>query len=328
VNATSDPNAAASRRLLVVIVNYKSALLTVDCLRSLEPEIAGLPGAHVVVVENGSGDGETLAAAIRENGWEGWVTLEVSEKNGGFAYGNNAAIRPALTSSAPPDYIWLLNPDTLVRPGVLAALVGFLESHPDVGIAASRLEDREGTPEGSAFRFPSVLGELENGVRLSVVSKLLARWIVSPPAPTEPSQCDWASGASLLVRRAVFDAVGLLDENYFMYFEEVDFCRRARLAGWTCWYLPQAHVVHLAGQSSGVTGKQTARKRRPVYWFQARRRYFLTHLGPVRTLLANLVWSLGFLSYRLRQRLQRKADVDPEHLLRDFIYYNFLSTGR
>jgi GT2 family glycosyltransferase len=317
-------NEAATNRLLVVIVNYKSAQLTVDCLRSLEPELAN-QRAQVVVVENASGDADGLAAAIRDNAWGSWVTLEVADKNGGFAYGNNLAIRPALASGTPPEYIWLLNPDTLVRPGVVATLIDFLDSHPDVGIAASRLEDLNGTPEGSAFRFPSVLGELENAVRLRAASMLLSRWIVSPPAPIEPSQCDWASGASLLVRRAVFEAIGLLDEQYFMYFEEVDFCRRARLAGWTCWYLPHAHVVHLAGQSSGVTGKQTARKRRPAYWFQARRRYFRTHLGVVRTFFADMAWSLGFFSYRIRQRLLRKVDTDPEHLLRDFVYYNFLS---
>lgn len=318
-----------TNHLLVVIVNYKSAQLTIDCLRSLEPELANRRGARVVVVENASGDAEALAAAIRDHAWGEWVTLQVADKNGGFAYGNNLAIRPALASSTPPDYIWLLNPDTLVRPGVLASLLAFLESHPEAGIAASRLEDREGEPERSAFRFPSVLGELENGVRLKLASKLLARWIVSPPAPLKPAQCDWASGASLLVRRAVFEAVGLLDEQYFMYFEEVDFCRRARLAGWTCWYLPDAHVVHLAGQSSGVTGKETARKRRPAYWFQARRHYFKTHLGVVGTFLADMAWSLGFFSYRIRQRLLRKVDTDPEHLLRDFVYYNFLApTGK
>ena len=120
----------------------------------------------------------------------------------------------------------------------------------------------------------------------------------------------------------------MLDENFFLYFEEVDFCKRARDAGWTCWYVPEAEVVHLAGQSSGVSGQHAQRNRRPQYWFQARRYYFLKHLGPVRTLLADLAWSLGFLSFRFRQRFQRKEDTTPEYLLRDFIRYNFLSFKR
>ena len=216
----------------------------------------------------------------------------------------------------------------MVRPGALATLITFLETHPEVGIAGSRLVDADGMPEWSAFRFHSVLGELENGAQLGLLSKVLAPWVLSPPAPPVASPCDWASGACLLIRRRVFETVGLLDENYFMYFEEADFCRRARHAGWTCWYVPEAQVTHLAGQSSGVTGRQAKGKRRPRYWFEARRYYFLKHLGPVRTLLANLAWSLGFLSFRIRQRLQRKNDTMPAFLLRDFIHYNFLPLKR
>jgi hypothetical protein len=316
---------------LVVIVNYRTAGLTIECLRSLKGEVrAAGGGTRVVVTDNDSRDDSVprLLAAVGEQGWQEWVTIEPLERNGGFAYGNNAAIRPALSASQPPDYIWLLNPDTVVHPGALRTLIAFLETHPEVGIAGSRLIDAAGRPEWSAFRFHSVLSELENGAHLGLLSKLLARWVLSPPAPLGASPCDWASGACLLIRRKVFETVGLLDENYFMYFEEADFCRRARQAGWSCWYVPEAQVTHLAGQSSGVTGRQAERKRLPRYWFAARRYYFLKHLGPVRTFLADMAWSLGFLSFRVRQRLQRKEDTMPAFLLRDFVHYNFLSFKR
>ena len=321
-----------SATVLVVIVNYRTAGLTIDCLRSLENEVRATAAGsvRVVVTDNGSGDDSVpcLRAAAAERGWDTWVTIEPLEQNKGFACGNNAAIRPALNSSRPPEYIWLLNPDTVVRPGALQTLIAFLNKHPEVGIAGSRLVDAEGTPEWSAFRFHSVWSELENGAQLGLLSKLLSRWVLSPPAPLEASPCDWASGACLLIRRQVFENVGLLDENYFMYFEEVDFCRRARHAGWTCWYVPEAEVMHLAGQSSGVTGRQAGRRRRPGYWFEARRYYFLKHLGPVQTVVADLAWSIGFLSFRIRQRLQRKNDTMPAFLLRDFVRYNFLSRQR
>ena len=128
--------------LLIVVVNYRSAGLAIDCLRTLEPELAGFPGARVVVVENASGDdsADRLASAILENGWGGWASLEVGARNGGFAAGNNLAIAPALASPEPPGLIWLLNPDTLVRPGGCRALVDFLGDHPEVGLAGSRLE--------------------------------------------------------------------------------------------------------------------------------------------------------------------------------------------
>ncbi len=321
-----------SPTVLVAIVNYRTPNLTIDCLRSLQPEIraAGAGRVRVEVADNASGDDSIprIQSAIQENGWSDWATVSPRERNGGFSYGNNAVIRPALASAEPPDYLWLLNSDTIVKPGAMKTLVDFLEGRPDVGFAGCRLENREGTVENSAFRFPSILGELENGARLGVLSRLLEQWVVSPPAPKSAAPCDWASGASLMVRRSALEDIGLFDEGFFLYFEEVDLCLRARKAGWPCWYLPDAHVVHLAGQSSGVTGVEAARRRVPGYWFDSRRRFFRKHLGVAGTLAADFAWCLGFLSYRLRQRLLRKPDVAPERMLGDFLRHNFLAGPR
>ena len=228
------------RSLLIVIVNYRSAGLAIDCLRSLEPEVAAFPGARVVMVENASGDdsADRLASAIREQGWSPWASLAIAPRNGGFAAGNNVAIAPSLASADPPGLIWLLNPDTIVLPGALRGLVDFLDRRPDVGLAGSRLEKPDGSAWPSAFRFPTILSELESGMRLRPVSRLLDRHILMPPVPDGEVPTDWVAGASLMVRREVFDAVGLLDEGYFMYFEEVDFCLKAARAGWPCWYVP------------------------------------------------------------------------------------------
>jgi N-acetylglucosaminyl-diphospho-decaprenol L-rhamnosyltransferase len=316
--------------LLIVIVNYRTADHTLDCLRSLQDEVGSVGGTRVVVTDNASGDDSVarLEAAAHANGWGGWVTIQPLERNGGFAAGNNAAIRPALAGDDPPRYVVLLNPDTIVRPGALRTLVAFMDGRPDVGIAGSRLEDPDGTAQRSAFRFPTVLGELEGGLRLGMVSRVLARWVVAPEVPGESGPTDWVAGACMIVRREVFEAIGLLDEGFFMYFEEVDFCHRARRTGWPCWYLPAARVVHLVGQSSGVTDRRVSRRRRPSYWFLARRRYFLGTYGRVATVLADLAWALGHASYRLRRIVQRKPDNDPQWLLWDFIRFNFLLARR
>lgn len=315
--------------LLIVIVNYRSAGLAVDCLRSLEPEVAHLPGVRAVVVENCSGadQAERLSAAIADHGWGGWASLVVADRNGGFAAGNNVAIAPALASADPPRLVWLLNPDTVVRPGACAAMAGFLGRRPDVGMVGSRMEDPDGTPQVSAFRFPSVLGELEGGLRFGPATRLLSGHTTAPPVPEAECPTDWVAGASLMVRREVFEAVGLLDEGYFMYFEEVDFCLRARRAGWPCWYVPAARVVHLVGQSSGIqVGAE--KKRRPAYWFVARRRFFLRNYGRARTLAADLAHATAYATYRVRRFLQRKPDTDPKWMLRDFLRHNFLPVRR
>jgi GT2 family glycosyltransferase len=314
------------KRIPIVIVNYRTPGLVIDCLRSLEVEVRAIPDCKVVVVENGSGDdsADKLGAAIRDNGWGGWAELLAEPKNLGFAGGNNVALRPLLADANKPDAVLLLNPDTVVRPGALRPLVEFLEQHPKVGIVGSRLEFPDGTPQCSAFRFPTVPSELENGVRLGLVSRLLRKWLVAPPVRNEPHPTDWMAGASMLVRREVFDAIGLMDDAYFLYFEETDFFLQAKRAGWSSWYVPASRVVHLVGQATGVTNTRQRARRVPRYWFESRRRYFVKNHGRAYALLADLAWALGYATWRVRRVLQRKPDTDPPHLLWDFVRFNLL----
>ncbi len=130
-----------------------------------------------------------------------------------------------------------------------------------------------------------------------------------------------------MVRRAVFDSVGLLDEEYFLYYEEVDFCLRARAAGWCCWYVPDSRVVHLVGQSSGVTGDRREQRRVPRYWFESRSRYFRKHHGRMYALAADLAWLTAFSLWRMRRSIQRQPDPDPPGLLGDFVRFRFLPSA-
>ncbi|NJK41918.1 MAG: glycosyltransferase family 2 protein [Acaryochloridaceae cyanobacterium SU_2_1] len=315
--------------ILVVIVNYRTPQLAVDCLRSLDSERSTLPNLQVAMVDNHSEDDSlaVIGEAIAREGWQSWVTLHPLPHNGGFAHGNNAVIRPALESDCPPDYLWLLNPDTVVRPGSLTALLAFFKEHPRVGIAGSRLEDIDGRPQYSAFRFPSLWSEFDQGLRLGIVSKLLSDWVVAPPIAGQVMPTDWVAGASMMVRSAVFTEIGLLDEAYFMYYEEVDFCLRASQAGWPCWYVPESRVVHLVGQSSGVTGATAAQRRRPQYWFDSRRRYFCRYYGRAYAALTDAAWMLGFGLWQLRRWLQRKPAIDPPLLFQDFLRHSALVRG-
>jgi N-acetylglucosaminyl-diphospho-decaprenol L-rhamnosyltransferase len=316
-------------RLILVIVNYRTPALTIDCLRSIEPQVRAMGGeAKVVLTDNLSPDDSVarLRDAITTNGWQAWVDFRPLPSNGGFAYGNNEGIRPYLESQK-PDYVLLLNPDTVARDGAITELMTFMDANLKVGIAGSRLEDPDTTPQRSSFRFPRVMSEVEGALRLGPVSKLLSRFVVAPPVVDHVEPTEWVAGASMIIRREVFDAIGLLDERYFMYFEEVDFCLRARRAGWPCMYVPQSRVVHLVGQASGVTDKAKARKRRPAYWFESRRRYFIKNHGGMYALLADASFIVGFALWRLRRAIQRKDDLDPEHFLGDFIRQSVFVKG-
>ncbi len=315
-------------KLLIVIVNYASADLTIDCLRSLAVERAGSSDFRVVVTDNRSPDDSVarLQQCIATEGWADWCQLRPLQSNGGFAYGNNRGFEDALRAPDPPDYVLLLNPDTVARPGALAAMIGFLDTHADVGLIGSRLEDPDGAPQISAFRFPGILAEFESGLRLGLVSRLLDSYRIAPPVQLQARPTDWVAGASLMIRTSVIDRIGPMDEGYFMYFEEVDWCLHARRAGFACWYVPEARVVHLVGQSSGVTDQKKPMKRRPRYWFESHRRYYRKNYGLAYTLLADLAWTIGFGIFQLRRLVQQKSTNDPPRLWRDFVRFNFLQS--
>ena len=314
----SDLSTAGDRTVAVVLVNYCTRDLTLDCLASLEAEIAASPGAEVIVSDNASpdGSGAEIAAVIAAKGWT-WARLLPLPRNGGFSYGNNGAIRELLSRDRPPSYVWLLNTDTVVRSGALRVLVDFMEQNPGVGGAGSRLEHADSSRQCSAFRFHSFISEFETGLGVGFVSRLLKRWKVAPELPDEPTQFDWLSGASMLLRTDLFRDVGLMDEGYFLYYEETDFCRRAQQAGWTFWYVPQSRVVHLVGQSTGVTGADNLRRRRAPYWFESRRRYFVKHHGALYAAVADVALGTGTALSMVLDRLRGRAPSHPAKFLPD-----------
>ncbi|WP_036483629.1 glycosyltransferase family 2 protein [Myxosarcina sp. GI1] len=307
--------------VLVVIVNYRTPDLTINCLRSLVPEVRAVPGITVTVVDNNSEDGSVakIQQAIAAEGWEDWANLLPSSHNGGFAYGNNLAMRPAMQSANPPTYFLLLNPDTEIRLGAIKILVDFMECHPQAGIAGSGFELADGTPWQTILRFPSLLSELDSGLRLGIVSKLLSKWVVARPSNNEICETDWLPGASMLIRRQVVESVGLMDEEYFLYYEETDYCLQVKRAGWTCWCVPQSLVMHIGGQSTGVDVPDSPPKRLPKYCFDSRRRYFTKNYGFWYAAIADLLWILGFSLWKIRQTIQRKPNYDPPYYLQDFI---------
>jgi N-acetylglucosaminyl-diphospho-decaprenol L-rhamnosyltransferase len=321
---------SVGRIVQVVVVNTREADLTLGCLETLDAEMRQLPGLRVYVADNNSGDGseERIRAKMDALGWgERGKVVQVG-RNGGFAVGNNAAIRAGLAMAPQPDYVFLLNPDTLVEPGAIKALVDFMEAHPRVGLTGSRMLYPDGRVQLSSFRFHSVLSELEGGMRLGLMSRLLKRWSVVVPLPDEPMQVDWVGGAAMMVRRKVLEDIGLLDERYFVYYEETDYCLRAKRAGWSSWYVPASRIVHLEGQNTGVSDRKKAPKRRPRYWFESRRHYFVSNHGWVTALLADMAWAMGFATFRIRQFIQRKPQQDPPHFLWDFVRFNFFSLRR
>lgn len=317
-------------RLLIVIVNYKVTDLTIDCLRSVAREIGSVPGAHVAVCENGTGveDVKRLQEAIEANGWGGWCSLTAVTPNRGFTGGNNVVLREAMASADRPQYVLLLNADTILLPHSLDSLVRFMDENPKAGIAGSRLEDEQGAAYVSAFRDHTITNEFDRGLRLGVVSKLLSKWSLTPPVPSAACEAEWVAGASMIIRREVFEAIGLLDEGYYTYFDDIDFCMQARKAGWPTWYVPESRVIHLVGCSTKISDPAKGGvKRRPRYWYQARTRFFVKNYGALYAAVADLAFLSGFALWRIRRRLQRRPDTDPQHMLLDTVLNSVFVNG-
>lgn len=279
------------KRLSVIVLNYRTPALVTDCLATLETEIDPSRD-EVVIVDNASPDesADRIAQAIRDRGWSSWARLVRSPVNGGFAAGNNVGIRNTNASVR-----ILLNSDTLVRPDAIGTLMNRLETDPKIAILGPRLEWPDGEPQISTFRFRTPFTELIAAGSLGWLGRRFPRHVVAIELNDLSTSPDWASFACIAIRDEVFQRVGMLDERYFMYFEDMDYCRRAAREGFRVGYEPKARVVHLRGGTSEVKKNTASRKRRPAYFYGARSRYFTSWYGRHGWLLANLCWMLGWI---------------------------------
>jgi GT2 family glycosyltransferase len=224
-----------------VIVSYRCEGLLRDCLGSLRDRPAG-GGMTVRVVDNASGDG--TSEMVRHEFPD--VSLIVAPRNLGFAAASNVAIQ---TGNAP--YVLCLNPDTQVTPGALDRLLGLMDEHPEVGISGCRLELEDGTFDWAARRsFPTPVSALGHftGVGRRRNSGILAAYR-APELDSGP--VDAVNGAFMLIRRGALERVGMFDEGYWMYMEDLDLCYRFAQAGWVTWYEPSVTVIHVKAGSSG-----------------------------------------------------------------------------
>lgn len=287
--------------LCAVIVNYSTPAMTIDCLETLVPQARGL-GATVVIVDNASPDDSVprLRRWIYDSSANDCVRLIESPENGGFAAGNNVGIKSCEAKS----YL-LINSDTLVRDGAVTRLMSAISSEPNVGLVSPRLEWADGKPQESCFRYHRPITELVGSAGTGLITRLLARYDVPMRVSEERSFPEWTSFACVMIRREVFEQVGLLDDGFFMYFEDVEFCFRACRAGWRILHDPSARVVHLRGGSAPVKSRVLLRQRLPRYFYESRARYFNKLYGRLGLLAANCGWTFGWMISSFRSALKR-----------------------
>lgn len=307
-------------QLAIVIVNFRTPDFITDCLTTLLPELEGLK-VRVVVVDNNSADRspEIIRAWINQHDASEKLLLVQSEHNSGFAAGNNLGIK-----SCSARHYLLLNSDTLVRPDAIRIIMDTAKRFPEAGLISPRLEWPDGTGQESCFQFLTPFSELIAASQTGLIARLFNRYIVAWPVQTQISRPQWTSFACVLVRAEVFQQVALLDDGYFMYFEDVEFCHRARKAGWEIVHNPEARVVHLRGGSSPVKEQTRLKKRVSKYFYESRTRYFYQTYGWLGLTSANLLWLAGRIVSGIRQLLGRSDKAVSEKKWLD-IWTNWLS---
>lgn len=242
-----------------VIVSFNTAPLLKRAIASIQESSESVGDVEIIVIDNASEDGspEMVRTEFPE------VRLVRLTQNHGFAAGTNMGIRMARGGQ-----VLLLNPDAELKAGCLKSLVAFLEAHPWVAAVGPRLEYPDGAPQDSAFRFPD-LGQIFLDF-FPLHHRLLGSSFNGRYQPSsQPHPIDHPLGACMLISRAAIDDIGLLDEGFFMYCEEVDWCMRAHERGWQIYHDPEAVAIHHSGKSteqrSGAMFEQLHRSRRRLY---------------------------------------------------------------
>ncbi len=274
--------------LAVVIINYKTAAMTCRCAERALRDVAALD-AKVVIVDNFSADGSVRVLEEWRAGRadSDRIILKFSDRNTGFSGGNNIGI----AAVDAPFYI-LLNSDTLVLDGAFPALLAAARRNPGCGFVAPALVSEDGERQISCFRQFTPISELIIGSALEAVRRAFVSSDVPIPV-ADDTPPGWVSFACVLLRREMIDDIGPMDEGYFLYFEDADYCRTAASHGWKILLAPEARVIHLRGGSSTVKSDEALKKRLPAYYYASRARYYRKFYGTAGFFLANFLWYIG-----------------------------------
>lgn len=318
-----------SSKVGVAIVNYKTALLVEECLSALAEAVVEGWESTVCIVDNDSPDDslQQLHRAVEAHNWSDWVHIIAAPKNGGFAYGNNLAFT-YLRELACTHY-WLLNPDTRPQPDAGGVLLQYLADNPDVGCVGSQLTDEGGGNQMSAFNFPRPLGEFVAASSIGILTKLLPRLVIANHDMNKSGSVEWVVGASMMMRAEVLEKIGLMDEHYFLYYEEVDYCHEIHAAGFDVHFVPASQVVHHVGAATGISDlRRKSPPRRPGYWFESRRRFFRKNYGSFGAILADICWILGHGCFKAKSLVKQPSYILPPKFFGDFLQHSILNPFR
>lgn len=268
----------------IFIVNYNTSKILPKMFAACEAAAFGIKVSYWVI-DNASRDDSV--AVLRDN--FSFANLIINRENVGFGRANNQLLRHVSA-----DYILLLNTDAFVQPNSFRESVDFMVAHPRCGVLGVRLIGSDGAVQPSCRHFPTPWNVFVQRAGLSRWMPWVRQIDSSDLAPRDPMECDWVPGCFYLVRREVIEKIGLFDPRFFLYFEEVDHCKRVKEAGWKVMYSPHTSVVHLGGESAKSDGGLTAAGRQlSALQVESELLYFRKHYGIFGLALHMLLIAVG-----------------------------------
>lgn len=306
--------------IVIIVVNYGTAELTIEAVKSVLGKTHGKRSIEIHVVDNASpgDDAQILKKAHKANAWGQKVTLHLETTNHGFGRGNNVIFDMLSARTTPPDAVFLLNPDASLENETLDTLAMRMETNPKIGFAGAGISNPSGEERVAAFRFPSISAEFSQALGFGPVTRLMGRWQVALPAEHPEADVDWVAGAALLIRWGTLQEIGFFDPDFFLYFEEVELMWRGAQAGWRCRYVPEARVVHIEGAATDVKSGRGQRKRYPAYRYASWRLYFSKTHSRVGALCAAGAALLGAVGNWVISWIRRRDASTVPYFISDF----------
>lgn len=310
----------------IITVTYNCSDFVEDYLTAITPFLQ--QSSHqLILVDNDSSDNtcEIIRRFIDEHSLTNNITLIASDDNLGFGKGCNLGATTAQPLN--PTHLWFLNPDTRVFEDSGAQLLSLFKHNSQVDFAGSVLVNEHMESRAGAFRFPSLTNVCLSSLKLGILDKLLPKFTTAAPIEKTPYTADWLTGASFMVKAKCFYALDGFDPFYFLYFEEVDLFYRAKQKDFSVWACPDSKVFHMSGASTGINQQnnnpQIQHKRQPSYWFESRRHYYTSNYGKLYFAAVDATFIICHLLWKLRSKLQNKADDTPAFFVRDILSHGY-----
>jgi N-acetylglucosaminyl-diphospho-decaprenol L-rhamnosyltransferase len=304
--------------LLIVILNYRTPKLTIDCLNSLKDKQSEIPGGfHAVIVENGSADhsARLIGDSISQNNWQSWATLMALPDNRGFAGGNNAALDLLQSQYKEVPYALLLNSDTIVHEGALRYCYELMQKEQQIGVMSCLLLNADKSLQNVTRDFPTPLRQAICSFGLPWTWPKRFAWADIYDVPDEllrtKRDVDWLGGAFMFLRATALKQIGGgLDHSFFFYGEDIEFCFRFHKHGWRVHYDPAVAITHIGGSSSDPT--RVSGKLKSIYMWQARYQVQKKCYGSAAAGMVRLCDILALAMKKIKMFITGKRRSDPD----------------